>query len=253
VKRNITAELSRVRQSAILRKKYRRLISVCPELRCVWDHVVGSGVSGDWTIAGGDGSVKARFQALAERSASLLSGEAAGYADWLEVLRRESPNFRYGRETVEADSDGTERVRHVDGTILRVAEASLNYHRVLESGDLAAGQRTQQVPPGGAMVSEPASAKNARRGGRPPSLERRNAIRRALAKHGDKWRNHLPEILAALDHDEVPMERFYGWRIDLGEGKSQTACKWELFDLAVGKDRQRLVNALRRYVVSEPV
>jgi hypothetical protein len=70
-----------------------------------------------------------------------------------------------------------------------------------------------------------------------------------MAKHGEGWRDHLPEILAELDTDEVPMERLYGFQIDLGDGASQTARKWEDLDLALGKERKRVVDALRRYVV----
>ena len=41
-------------------------------LRAERDYIVGSGVSGRWTIAGGDGNTKIRFDALARRAASLL-------------------------------------------------------------------------------------------------------------------------------------------------------------------------------------
>jgi hypothetical protein len=162
----------------------------------------------------------------------------------------------------------------VSGTIQRVCEASANYCTVLESRALAAERRAQQQAAGqtadaanpapepefqaktqgvGQMDSgkagAQAAAKITRRRGRRPNLKRRNDIHRAMAKHGDEWRDHLPEILAELDNDGVPMERLYGFRIDVGDGASQTARKWEDLDLALGKERERVVDALRRYVV----
>lgn len=145
MKRSHTARLSPRRHAAIRRKEFRLLLAAYPELRYEWDHILGSGVSGDWTIAGGDGSAEVRFKDIAERAASLLPG--AGDIDplvaWLEVLRLEGTNFRYGRETAEGDSDGIERVRHLHGTLLRVCEASANYCSVLESRALAE-HRAQQ-------------------------------------------------------------------------------------------------------------
>ena len=272
MKRIHNAKFSPRRLAAFLKKQFRLLYAACPELIAEWDHIIGSGVLDRWTIAGGDGSAKDRFEALARRAASLLphAGDADPLVVWFEALRRESLNFYYGSET----NEGNEGARHLKGTIRRVCEASANYCAVLESRALAAEGRAQQQAAGQAAdaanpAPEPefqaktqgvgqtgsagaagqAAAKINRRRGRRPNLKRRNDIHRVIAKHGEGWRDHLPEILAELDTDEVPMERLYGFQIDLGDGASQTARKWEDLDLAVGKERKRVVDALRRYVV----
>src|ERR1700735_5892 len=136
MKRIPNAKLSPRRLAASLKKHFRVLYAACPRLGAVWDHIIGSGVSGRWEIAGEDHRI--RFEALARRAASLLAdaGNEDALIVWLEGLKRESPNFRYGRETFEIDSAGN-RAGHLQGTIERVCEASANYCAVLESRALA--------------------------------------------------------------------------------------------------------------------
>jgi hypothetical protein len=132
--------------AAILKKRFSLLHAACPGLRAEWDHIIGSGVSGQWRTEGGDGSAEIQFEDLATRAAFLLpdAGDVAPRVVWLEALRRESLNFSYGRETIESDSEGNERARHLSGTIQRLGEASANYCAVLESRALAAERRAQQ-------------------------------------------------------------------------------------------------------------
>ena len=72
-----------------------------------------------------------------------------------------------------------------------------------------------------------------KRRGRRPDQKRRAAIRSAISKHGDEWREHLAEIFAELDSQEVDLgsslrnPRANGWRnlID-GEEPSDTNVAW---------------------------
>lgn len=84
--------------------------------------------------------------------------------------------------------------------------------------------------------------------GRQANRARRAAIRAALSKH-DRWREHLAEVFAELDAKDVPLGDFYGKRIDLGDGQTQHVEKWEHLDLALRRDRARIIDALRRYVL----
>ncbi len=122
MKRGHNSKLGPRRLAAILRKQFRLLYAACPGLRAEWDHIIGSKVSGQWRVAGGNGSAEIRFEALARRAASLLpdAGDADALNVWLEVLRRESLNFHYGRESIESDAAGKEGTRHLSGTIQRV-------------------------------------------------------------------------------------------------------------------------------------
>ena len=85
----------------------------------------------------------------------------------------------------------------------------------------------------------------AKRRGRLPIPGRRNAIRNALNKHGDNWRDHTGEVFQELDTNEVPPGDFYGMRIEL-DGTVTTVSKWADLDLAVGDQRKRIIDALRQ-------
>jgi hypothetical protein len=138
--------LSPRRLAAILKKRFRLLYAACPGLRAEWDYIIGSGELGRWRIDGGYGSVESQFEKLVTQAVSLRpnAGGLAPLVIWLEVLRRESPNFRHGGETIESDSEGNVRARHFSGTIERLCEASANYCAVLESYALADERRAQQ-------------------------------------------------------------------------------------------------------------
>jgi hypothetical protein len=91
-------------------------------------------------------------------------------------------------------------------------------------------------------------SQTAKRRGRRPNPERRDAIREAISKHGDQWRDHLPEIFAELDGEAVSLGDFQAMRINLGDDESQIVTNWEDLDLAVGDQRARIIDTLRKYV-----
>lgn len=86
-----------------------------------------------------------------------------------------------------------------------------------------------------------------KRRGRRRDQKRWDAIRNAMSVHGDDWRTHLGEIFQALDSKDVAMGDFYGREIDLGDGQSMKASKWEDLDLAVNEPRKRIIDTLRKY------
>ena len=95
--------------------------------------------------------------------------------------------------------------------------------------------------------SSPQVLKTEKRRGRRPNQERRNAIRSAVSKHGDQWRDHLNEIFAELDSQEVPLGDFVSIRIDLEDGQSSRISKWDDLDLAQGEQRKQIIDSLRKY------
>ena len=97
----------------------------------------------------------------------------------------------------------------------------------------------------------PEESKASRKRGRPPDQERRDAIRSAISKHGDRWREHLGEILKELDIQEVPLRDFQGRKIDLGDGQSEKVSKWQDLDFAEGKQRRQIVDMLRKYPIDD--
>lgn len=214
--------------AAILKKRFRLLHAACPGLRAEWDHIIGSGVSGQWRTEGGDRSAEIQFEDLATRAAFFLpdAGDMAPLVVWLEALRRESLNFSYGRETIDSDSEGNERARHLSGTIQRLGEASANYCAVLESRALAAERRAQQqageqgaapeeMPESTGRAADEASPANAKatattvteRRKRGPTRDFETALKvdgviTRLAPDGN-WRARLEDICEGLDEAQV--------------------------------------------------
>jgi len=95
--------------------------------------------------------------------------------------------------------------------------------------------------------SFPQVLKTGKRRGRRANRERRDAIRSAINKHGDAWREHLGEIFTELDSQKVPLGDLQGMEIDLGDGQSCKASSWDDLDLAQGEQRRQIVDALRKY------
>jgi hypothetical protein len=89
--------------------------------------------------------------------------------------------------------------------------------------------------------------KTGKRRGRRPNSERSDAICATIHTHGGQWRDHLEDIFAKLDSQEVPLGDFLGLKIDLGEGESTPVSTWVDLDLAAGKQRRQIVDALRKY------
>lgn len=83
--------------------------------------------------------------------------------------------------------------------------------------------------------------------GRPPNQGRRDAIYSAIAKHGDEWRDHLSDIFAELDGNDVPLGDFTGREIDLGDGQNAKAWKWTDLDFAQGNQLKLIIDVLRKY------
>lgn len=93
----------------------------------------------------------------------------------------------------------------------------------------------------------PAANTTSKRRGRHPNPERRDAIRNAISKHGEQWRDHLNEIFTELDSLEASLGDFQGVKIDLGDGQSRKVSSWDDLDLAQGEQRRQIVDTLRKY------
>jgi len=98
---------------------------------------------------------------------------------------------------------------------------------------------------GGSSSSAPVRA--AKRRGRLPDQERRDAIRRAIGKCREVWRNDLSGIFKELDSSNVPLGRFEGMEIHLEGDQTIKASKWDDLDLAAGDQRKQIIDALRKY------
>lgn len=84
--------------------------------------------------------------------------------------------------------------------------------------------------------------------GRPPNTARREAIRSAMKKYGDDWRDNLFEIFQELDSGGIPLlSSFQRVEIDLGND-SMPVKKWQDLDLTEGKQRYKIIDALRKYL-----
>jgi hypothetical protein len=90
--------------------------------------------------------------------------------------------------------------------------------------------------------------KSGKRRGRRPNVERRDAIRSAISRYGDDWRDHLPEIFTELDNGNVDLGDFRATEVHLGGGQTAKVLKWEDLDLAEGNGRTRIIDVLRKYV-----
>ena len=95
--------------------------------------------------------------------------------------------------------------------------------------------------------ASPQRAKSEKKRGRRPNQVRRDAIHNAIRKHGDTWRDHLDELFTELDSQEVVLGDFQGMKIELGDGTSIKASKWDNLGLAEGEQRRQIVDALRKY------
>jgi hypothetical protein len=96
------------------------------------------------------------------------------------------------------------------------------------------------------MTPPLAEFKTARRGRR-PAAARRNAIRTAVNKYGDEWRDYLIEIFKKLDAEEIPLGDFGRKKLDLGDDQRAAVLRWEDLDLAAGDDRRKIIDRLRKY------
>jgi len=90
-------------------------------------------------------------------------------------------------------------------------------------------------------------SKNGKKRGRRANHPRRAAIRSAIERHGEDWREHLPEIFADLDREEVALGDFEAMAIDLGEGETSKVLQWADLDLANGNQRRQILDTLRKY------
>jgi hypothetical protein len=98
---------------------------------------------------------------------------------------------------------------------------------------------------GGSSSSAP--VRPGKRRGRRPNQERSDAIRRAIGKYHEEWRDHLSGIFKELDSSNVPLGRLEGMQIHLEGDQAIKASKWDDLDLAVGDQRKQIIDALRKY------
>lgn len=186
-----------------------------------------------------------RFILLAKRAGALLGG--GGQVDplfaWLDHLRTKSANFMGGH--AEGDVGGFEF-----GTIEHPCQASAECCLDLETDAMARARR--EALNSGALFPSSESLDSViatpKKRGRRADLLRRKAISNAMSKHGESWREHLPEIFEELDNQAVALGTFQGMEIDLGDGQSTVVAKWEDLELAQGDQRAKVIDALRKYL-----
>jgi hypothetical protein len=144
--------------------QFQALSSPHADVRGTWQHIVGSGVIGDWRL-GGDDTLQIRFEALARRAASGLPIKRSPnlLVAWLEALREDGRNFRFW----DSFPSG-----YVIGNIERLCEASANFCRKLESAALQAefAEKQRNVVP---SDSTPDAAAQAGNPPATPPMERR--------------------------------------------------------------------------------
>jgi hypothetical protein len=107
-----------------------------------------------------------------------------------------------------------------------------------------------EAQPTATAISKTDSTQGARRAGkrgRRGNQERRDAIRRALMKYGEGWRDHLDDVFKQLDSENVPLGDFNQIEINLGEGQTSKVSKWDDLGLAEGDQRKQIIDALRKY------
>jgi hypothetical protein len=127
----------------------------------------------------------------------------------------------------------------------REAEAM---EKALADGDIRFGE-----PGSSGTIGAQAPVPGAKKRGRRSNPERRDAIRKAIEKHGEPWRDHLGEILTELDSQKVPLGYFQGREITLDDGETTKVWKWEDLDLAEGDQRRQILDALRKYLDTESI
>jgi hypothetical protein len=98
-----------------------------------------------------------------------------------------------------------------------------------------------------ANIRQPRNRKTAKKRGRRPNPDRRDAIGKAIEKHGEEWRDHLGEIFAELDRQNVPLGDFQSIKVDVGDGQSAKISSWDDLDLAEGEQRRQILDTLRKY------
>jgi hypothetical protein len=152
---------------------------------------------------------------------------------WLDLLREDSPSCKFPQVLSHGNADGTLTVSQAL-TIQRVIQASAEYCLRLETKAICEA-RSQKLPRAPQKL------------GRRPDEARKDAIRNAIRKQGDQWRDHLGDLLAELDRQKVTLNAFQNMEIDLGDGTSTTALKWDDLDFAEGDQRRRIVDSLRKY------
>ena len=107
------------------------------------------------------------------------------------------------------------------------------------------GERSDVSAPEG---GSPQFRETGKKRGRHRDQERRDAIRNAITKYGDAWRDRVSDVFKELDSKNVPLGDFLGREIDLGDGDSTKVSKWDDLDLAQGEQRRKIVDALRKYL-----
>jgi hypothetical protein len=231
-------------------------------------------VSDQWRIHGGPRRKSAREE-LRDRFLPVVIKAFGSVEFCLDLLLKESPcsnGHRIGtliracelfflRKTREATEGGDEARAQSLAEVgkqfhaLYVTERKLSGTSAPKSEQIRAILRTDVCRlPWSGTVSAPtilsgtalATAEVPSRRGRRPSEERRRTIQKEIMKHGDGWREHLPDIFEELDRQEIPLGDFLGKKIDVG-GTRAAVSKWEDLDLAQGNERSQIVDALRKY------
>jgi hypothetical protein len=112
-----------------LSQEFRALYDLDDGVRAEWDHTLGSGVSGNWSLSNATNqSAMIGFRLAAARGARARGCDPGldPLIAWLEALRQ-SEYFHYGSEFVEQSKDGREHVRHIRGWIASLYLASAHF------------------------------------------------------------------------------------------------------------------------------
>jgi hypothetical protein len=178
----------------------------------------------------------------------MFQDESAGLIESVRKFGREGSKLlglSYGRQEKEG-VDPTKPFREVGEDLRHLTSAMPAEAPSGVSEHAAIGEAT------GGQMSAPENAslpvlKTGKRRGRRPNQERRDAMGSAIRTHSGQWRDHLNDILTELDRQEVPLGDFQSLKIDLDDGNSTPVSNWADLDLAVGEQRRRIVDTLRKY------
>jgi len=137
--------------------------------------------------------------------------------------------------------------RYSESALQRVQDNASALARIGAQGPAGTTEQASKASEG--AVGPEQVLTNTKRRGRRPNHERRECIRTVITAHGDGWRDHLSDIFKELDSKDLSVGSFQQMKIDVGDGVKTQVSKWEDLDLAVGVQRKKIIDTLRKYVL----
>jgi hypothetical protein len=213
----------------------------------------GAGVPADEELKGSFGRLAHAAIVAVTRRSSVPLGTVD---DWIDYLAREG--YRCGgdieklliasREYLEARSDNElglgnlKKAKQLRRLAARFGELHVRFYKRPDAHD------TGVVASSSVSGTEKApKVRNGNRRGRRPNQARRDAIRNAIRRHGDQWRDHLTEIFSDLDSQDAALGSFQSIKIEL-PGATSKVMSWVDLDLTDGEQRKKIIDILRKYV-----